>query len=169
MRHPFADLETDAVGALLKPQLQIAYGRWEWSVDTAHSPEEWYRILVAAIKKEAVSIEDMVALSAFALREQVTLFAPEAQEALTGAWVHEVLERCLGALSQEALQTPDSANLFFQGLRHYFRDHRDLRGRQVMYPIRAALTGAMVGPCLGIVGSLLGTERCRRRLEDQLR
>jgi glutamyl/glutaminyl-tRNA synthetase len=43
-----------------------------------------------------------------------------------------------------------------------------LRGRDVMFPIRAALTGTMVGPCLGVVASLLGYERCRGRLREAL-
>ena len=168
VRHPFEALDTALVGSLLRPKLEAAYGCWERSGSTAHNAEEWYRILVAAIQKEATSLDDMVVLSAFALTDQVTMLTPDAQEALGGEWMREVLERCRDTLSQEGLATPEAANLYFQGLRHYFRDHRGLRGRQVMYPIRAALTGTMIGPCLGIIGSLLGPERCRRRLEDRL-
>jgi hypothetical protein len=31
------------------------------------------------------------------------------------------------------------------------------------------LTGSLIGPCLGIVSSLLGLERCVQRLEDASR
>ena len=167
-RHPFEALDTARVGSLLRPQLEATYDCWERSGGTAHNPEDWYCILVTALKKEAASLDDMVVLSAFALIDQVAAFTPEALEALNGEWVREVLDRCWNTLSQESLATPEAANLYFQCLRHYFRDNRGLRGRQVMYPIRAALTGTMIGPCLGIVGSLLGRERCRRRLEDRL-
>lgn len=168
MRHPFAALDTTVVGALLKVKLEAAYGCWERSFGTAHPAEEWYSILVGAIKEETASLDDMVALSAFALTERSTFPTAEAGEALAGAWAREVLDHCYDTLNHEALATPETANLYFQGLRHHFRDQRGLRGCQVMYPLRAALTGTMVGPCLGIVGSLLGFERCRRRIEDKL-
>jgi len=75
---------------------------------------------------------------------------------------------CVQCMSAEKLATPDRAKLFFQELRHRFRDTMGLRGRYVMFPIRAALTGTMVGPCLGIVASVLGYERCCSRLREAL-
>jgi len=149
--------------------LLAAYGRWERSDGTPHAPEAWFTILFEATAQEAHTVEEMVALSAFAFVERITACTPEAAEALQGPMACEVLRYARETLSEEALATPESANAYFRTLRHHFRDVAGLRGQQVMFPIRAALTGTMVGPCLGVVASLLGAARAAQRLEEALR
>jgi hypothetical protein len=151
---------------LLRPSLEAVYGCWENAAGTAHDAASWYRILVGAVQQEANCWDDLLALSAFAFIPRVTRFTPEAREALAGAWVLDVLKCCRQTLTTEALVTPQAANAYFKVLRHERRDNAGLRGRQVMFPLHAALTGSLIGPCLGIVSSLLGLERCVQRLED---
>ena len=83
-------------------------------------------------------------------------------------WAPKVLEHCRTTLTEDALRTPLTANEFFREMRHHFRDTAGIRGRLVMFPIRAALTGTLKGPCLGMVTSLLGRRRCIERREDVL-
>jgi nondiscriminating glutamyl-tRNA synthetase len=160
--------DAQRVRQLVRPRFEAAYGRWQNAEDTAHTPEAWLGILVGAAQEEAATLSEVVALAEFAFVERVIRLTPEAEEALGGEWVPEVLRTCRDTLTQGALATPQSANRHFQDLRHHFRDAAGLRGRQVMFPVRAALTGSLTGPCLGVVSSLLGLTRCVRRLEDAL-
>lgn len=148
--------------------LVAAYGRWERSEGTAHAPEAWFTILCEAVAQEAKTLDEMVMLSAFAFVERIEAYTPEAAEALQGPMALEILCRAYETLSEEALATPESANAYFRALRHHFRDTAGLRGKLVMFPIRAALTGTMVGPCLGVVGSLLGKVRTAQRLREAI-
>jgi hypothetical protein len=152
----------------LRPLLEQTFGRWEASAGTAYAAETWYATLVTALAQEAKSIPEMVALSAFAFEERVTRLTPAAQEALAGPWAPQVLRHCLDTLTPDAVASSQAAAEYLRALRHHWRDVAGLRGQQVMFPLRAALTGTMVGPCLGIVLSLLGWDRCRQRLQDRL-
>jgi len=161
-------LDWSQAEAQLRPRLEAAFGRWEASAGTAYDAERWYAALVAALAQEAKTLEEMVALSEFAFVERVTRLTPAAQEALAGAWAPGVLRHCLETLSAPALSGAEAAAAYLRTLRHHWRDTAGLRGQQVMFPLRAALTGTMVGPCLGIVISLLGLARCVQRLQDRL-
>ncbi|MHB0857476.1 MAG: hypothetical protein ACYC5M_07885 [Anaerolineae bacterium] len=154
----------ERVASLMQPRLVSLYGAYECSVGTAHLPDVWYHRLVEATRAEASTLGEIDALCAFALAAERPPLTPAARDVLAGPWVPEVLQRCLDTLSVEHLETPDQAAQFLRSLRHHLRDTRGLRGQQVMHPVRAALTGTLVGPCLGIVASLLGLERVRRRL-----
>lgn len=153
----------------LRPLLVDAYGTWERSGGTAHGAEAWLHLLAEAVRLEARTLDEALALAAFCFVERVTVFSPEAQQALQGEPVARILRRFADTVSAPALATPDLANAYLAELRHHFRDGEGLRGREVMFPLRAALTGSMVGPCLGNVTSLLGVERCVVRTRDVLR
>ena len=156
------------IQGLLRPRLEAAYGCWERSQGTGHNPWSWYRILVDATQAEANTVEEMVELSHFAFLDQVTDLTEEANQALADQSAAAVLRRCQQTLTDEDLATPSNANAYFRELRHQFRDEQGLRGKQVMFPLHAALTGSLRGPCLGVVGSLLGVTRCQKRLADAL-
>jgi len=149
--------------AALKERLLAAYGRWEASEGTAHDPEAWFRILADALHAEAATPQGAVALARFALAERLPEPTPKAHEALADPWARAVLEHFAETVTPLDLSTPELANSFLRELRHHFRDTAGLRGQRVMFPIRAALTHTMVGPCLGITASLLGPTRCRER------
>jgi glutamyl/glutaminyl-tRNA synthetase len=155
----------DELGMQLKPLLARVYGAWEHAEGTAHTPEIWYRLLVTALQAEAKTLDEAVALAAFCLAERIGVVTPEAQRALQGEHVSRVLRRFADTVSAPALATPELANGYLGELRRHFRDSEGLRGREVMFPLRAALTGSMVGPCLGNVTSLLGMGRCVERVE----
>jgi nondiscriminating glutamyl-tRNA synthetase len=166
-RHFLRAAPAERVGCWLKPRLQAAFGQWNRSGGTAHQAQAWYRLLVSALQAEAATLQEMVALSTFCFVERVEL-DPKAREVLAGEQVPAVLHRFLATLNAEALRTPDLANQYLRELRHHFRDKEGWRGRLVMFPLRATLTGTMVGPCLGNVTSLLGLQRCIARTEAQL-
>jgi len=166
--HAMREADLRRVTRLLRPRLGRAYGQWHYASGTAHTPKAWLAILASALQQESACLEEAVALARFAFVDRVGTMTPEASAAVCGSPVRAVLAGCLQRLQPQDLATPDRAKLFFQELRHHYRDTIGLRGRQVMFPIRAALTRTMAGPCLGVVASLLGYERCRRRLHETL-
>ncbi|MGM0400428.1 MAG: glutamate--tRNA ligase [Chloroflexota bacterium] len=160
--------DVEYVGELLKPRLQAAYGRWHHAEDTAYDPHTWYRLLVEATREEATTLEDMVSLSEFAFVENVSKFSPKAQQALGRKEACMVLQHCLDTLTLSDLISHEAANDYLQGLREHLREAADLGGRDVMFPLRAALTGSVSGPSLGLVMSLCGLSRCQKRLKRAL-
>jgi len=152
------------LGELLRPRLEEAFGSWERSAGTAYGPEDWYQALVLAAREEAATVKEMVALSEFAFVEQVH-FTPEALEALREESAPLVLQHCYDTLGEEDVQSPEAASAYFHRLREHFAE---LAGRKVMFPVRAALTGSLRGPSLGVVAALLGFARCRTRLQAAL-
>ncbi|MGI6368328.1 MAG: glutamate--tRNA ligase [Anaerolineae bacterium] len=156
------------IAQLMRPRLEQAYGRWQAADGTGHTPEAWYTQLIGAAQEEATTLADMVSLCAFVLSADEPDITAEAQQALAGPQAQLVLATFLSDLSAEAIASPQSANAWLTELRHTLRDSAGLRGRDVMFPIRAALTGSLRGPCLGIVTSLLGQGRCRERVQRQV-
>ena len=140
-------------------RLEEAFGSWERSAGTAYGPEDWYQALVLAAREEAATVKEMVALSEFAFVEQVH-FTPEALKALREETAPLVLQHCYDTLGEEDVLSPEAASAYFHRLREHFAE---LGGREVMFPVRAALTGSLRGPNLGVVAALLGFVRCRGR------
>lgn len=166
--------DTHTIAELVRPRLLAAYGRWEASEGTAHTPEQWFMHLVGAAQEEAATLSEIVTLSAFVLADSRPPLDDDAQEALRAPEAGPVLAHALDTLDAEVLATPEAlataeaANAHMTALRHHWRDEAGLRGRQVMFPIRAALIGSTSGPCLGIITTLLGPERCQERIREAL-
>ena len=156
------------VAELVRGRLVETYGRYEAADGTAHEPETWFQLLVGAAQEEATTLSDIVVLCGFALQPDRPDVSPEAADALSNPWSRRVLVCFLEALGPTVIETPENANAWLTELRHALRDSDGLRGQQVMFPIRAALTGSLRGPCLGIITSLLGEQRCRVRARDAL-
>jgi len=163
-RYAMRQANPASVTELLRPRLIAAYSRWHRAEGTSHTPEGWLAILADAVRQESACLSEAAELAAFAFAGRVDTMTAEALASLQGDHVPAVLQECLARINPDGLETPGRAAAFFQVLRHHFRDMLGLRGRQVMFPIRAALAGSMIGPCLGIVASLLGSERCQDRL-----
>ena len=143
----------------LRGPLQARYGACERSAGTAHGAEAWFELLVAALQAEAHTLAEAVALAEFALAEEPGALTPAAAAVLAGPVTERVLRRFGDTVEAAALASPASANAWLGELRRHFRDSEGLRGREVMLPLRAALTGTLVGPCLGNVTTLLGETR----------
>lgn len=163
-----ADGDADLLAERLRALFVSTYGRWQCAQGTAHVPEAWFRILYEALSAECDSPEGMLPLARPFLVQRLEARTPQASEALQDEMATRVIERLRDTVTVSHLATPEAANAHLRLLRHTFRDEWGIRGQRVMFPIRAALTGAMVGPCLGITTSLLGPERCRTRADQAL-
>ena len=68
----------------------------------------------------------------------------------------------------KSIEAPDveQANSTLSDLRRALKEQAGLGAREVMFPLRAGLTGSLHGPNLAVVVALLGRERCIQRAGD---
>lgn len=152
-----------------RPLLLAMYGRQDhWTRDGGYAtPAEWLAVLVESLYEELPSLEGLPAAAKFAFVDTVELGEP-ATETLARPYANAVLSAFVGRLEELDRTTPDEVKMLFQSLRSSFKERLDLRGRDVMFTIRSALTGVVQGPCLEVVVSLLGRRRCLDRVRRQL-
>jgi len=126
--------------------------------------EAWLAALIGAVRDEITALSDVVSATRWAFE------APDYQ--VVG--VKEALAQPAGRPTLEALQAalhdapadpdPAAAKALLGDLRDHFRAEYGWNGRTVMFPLRAALTGALAGPHLSDVVALLGREACLSRI-----
>jgi len=169
-RHQIRQMPLEELGDRVRPYLERAFGTWHaWQPDEGgyHSPEAWFHALIEGVQEELTGLADIVPATAFALAQEVAMTA-EAREILARPEAPDVLEAFANQV--EALESLDydTVNAGLKELRQTFKAERELSGRQVMFPIRSALTGRLPGPCLARVVSLLGRNRCLARIRPLL-
>jgi len=143
----------------LVPYWQRAYGTSDRAADTELTPTEWQQTLTQAIVGELDFLGQAGERARFAFQDRVELSA-EAQEMLAQPYAQQVL--CAFAQGIAALQpfTYQAIDAFVSELRMRFKAALGIRSRDVMYTLRAALTGRTDGPCLILACQVLGRTRC---------
>jgi glutamyl-tRNA synthetase len=157
-RRPLADLV-----ALTEPYLHAAFGRVSGHEGTALSETEWRETFIDATREEMITLRDIVELGRPLFEDE---FAPttEAEQALEAPAAADVLAAFATDLPGLEPLTYGTVNEYLRSLRYRFKTERGITGRDVMFPIRAALTGTLKGPCLVVVTILLGRDRCLTRV-----
>lgn len=152
-----------------RPLLRDAYGREDyWTEDGGyHTPAAWRAALAKSLYQEISAIEELPAAARFAFVDMVEP-GKQAIEALAGQHAAEVLSTFAGRIRELERTEPGTVQALFSELRALFREQYDLRGRDVMFIVRSALTGTVEGPCLEVVVCLLGRRRCLERIQNQL-
>ena len=162
-----ASLDSGVFRARLRPLLIATYGCWERAQSTGLGEAAWFEALTEAVQAEAQDWQDAMTLCRFAYSDEPGALASDwATEVLSRPCCQSVIAIAIDALRPESLRSIEAANVFWREVRHLLRESDGLRGREVMDVLRAALTGQSRGPCLGIVGALLGPIRTRQRLEE---
>jgi nondiscriminating glutamyl-tRNA synthetase len=155
------------IAEAVSPYLRAAYGRDERSEGTAYSPGAWRELLVDLAREEVDSLDQMPERVGFAFLDEVDCSA-KAREALSAASAGKVLQALAERLSALTSLDADEASSLLQELRVRFKEQEDLAARDVLFPIRASLTGTLHGPGLAAVMALLGRERCIERVRSSL-
>jgi nondiscriminating glutamyl-tRNA synthetase len=156
-----------AVVALTKPYLQSAFGRVSCHEGTALGETEWRETFATATRDEMATLQDVVELGQPLFEDNFAL-TEEAKQALLAVAAPDVLSALAADLPGLEPFTYDAVNLYLRALRYRFKTERALAGREVMFPIRAALTGTLKGPCLVVLAILLGKERCLSRIRAEI-
>jgi glutamyl/glutaminyl-tRNA synthetase len=157
-RLPAQDLAGRIASCLLE-----AYGSPTRHEGTALSSEQWLETLAEAIRDELGCPADAVRWARFAFAGEVAVKG-DALDVLQHPVAPEVLRAFADGWARLPIYDYDTANAFFGALRKQFKESQGLSGTTVMQAIRAALTGALTGPCLVVVSILLGKDRCLERV-----
>jgi nondiscriminating glutamyl-tRNA synthetase len=93
-------------------------------------------------------------------------YTAEARDVLSEPVAREVLNAFVDEV--ESIEAPDveQANSTLSDLRRALKEQAGLEAREVMFSVRAGLTGSLHGPSLAVVVALLGRERCIQRARD---
>ena len=151
--------------ALTEPYLQEAFGAISCHIGTVFSETAWRETFTQAISEEMTTLGDVVSLGRPIFEDRFDL-TPEAREAAEQPFTEEVLATVAGDLPGVEPFDYDTVNAYLRSLRARFKAERGLAGRQVMFSIRAALTGTLKGPCLVVVMILVGRDRCLSRIQS---
>jgi glutamyl/glutaminyl-tRNA synthetase len=163
-------LDADEVTALLAPHWQAAYGRAERAGDTSLSPKVWQQTLALAIREELDRPDQAVDKTRFAFMDDLLLDSAS-RTALDQSYAKPILRafvRELPPAVPPAAFDFEPLDAFCREFRLRFKNAQGIRSRDVMYVLRAALTGRQDGPCLVVVCQLLGPERCIQRAKSAL-
>ena len=166
-RQSLRRMGAEQVTRMLVARWQRVYGVPDRAERTDLAPSAWQRTLALAIREESCNLSQAVCSARFAFEDHVergavaeeVLAQPYAAQVLT-AFIHGLA--CLGSFDYG----PIDASI--TDLRWRFKASHGIRSRDVMYVIRAALTGRMDGPCLVTVCQLLGREQCIERAQALL-
>lgn len=157
------------ITALLVPRWQAVYGAHcviGRAEGTALTPIEWQQALAQALHEELDNLDQAVEQARFAFVDRV-MPGEQAREVLSRPYAAEVLRTFVHELPAVESFCYEPIDAWISDLRKRFKvalgPTRGVRSRDVMYVLRAALTGRMDGPCLVEVCQLLGQERCKVR------
>ena len=147
------------------PYLRETYGQDERSQGTAYSPQEWLELLVEHAREEVDSLNEIPGRVGFVFLDEID-YTAEVREVLSPSVVQEVLGKFVEMLNSAPSLDMAEASSLLQELRLRFRESENLKAREVMFPVRASLTGTLRGPSLAAVIALLGKERCVQRVSN---
>jgi glutamyl-tRNA synthetase len=158
MRH----LPSEAIAREASPFLREAYGLEERSEGTAYSPQTWLELLVENVREEIDHLAQLPAHVTFAFIDEPA-YTGEAASLLKTPQAKEVLAAFVEMIQAAGDLDVASANTLLKELRALLKERKNLGAREVMFPVRASLTGSVHGPNLAVVIALLGKGRCVQR------
>jgi nondiscriminating glutamyl-tRNA synthetase len=158
-------LPVERIAQEVTPFLREAYGQSEHSSGTAYPPQAWLELLVENVREELDNLGQIPAHVGFAFLDAMS-YTGEAKEVLGETTAGEVLEAFVEKLEPIEFLDVDAADSILADLRSQFKQQAGLGARQVMFSLRASLTGGLHGPNLAVIVALLGKERCIQRAEE---
>jgi nondiscriminating glutamyl-tRNA synthetase len=159
----------DAAGLVswAAPRWQAAYGISDRAQGTSLSGPAWRRALVEALRDDLHHLDEVPGGVSFAFADEV---APDSEAAalLSNPYAPAVLRAFLDQIDSLPSLDFSSVDAWITGLRWALKEKLRIRSRDVMFVLRAALTGRVHGPCLVAVIEILGRERCTVRARAAL-
>jgi glutamyl-tRNA synthetase len=145
----------------IQPYLEEAYG-------PLPAATGWLVRLTAVIRDELVKLEDAVELAEWAFIDEFEV-SENGRLALASPAARPVLLRLIAEVAHVVLLDGRTAQSILNSLRDAFAASDSWSARDVLWPIRAALTGHTQGPALHEIMGLLGKQRTLQRLGAALR
>jgi glutamyl-tRNA synthetase len=154
-------LSLDEVAAAVLPYLRAAH------TDSRLDNPAWVSALVLAVREELITFAEMPDHTGFAFADP-TAYAEEARAEMISENGRQVLNALRSALPAADSISAEAANQIFKTLREQFKQSHKLNGKQVMQPLRLALTGQLSGAHLNDIVAIIGADATRRRLDTAL-
>ena len=164
-RQQLGQLELGELTAMLEPYWCAAYGAAHRAEGTGLPPQTWQQVLAEAILPEIQFLEDAAERASFCFVDKVAV-GREAREVLAQAYASEVLSAFGDGIEHVGPWTFEAIDALVSALRWQFKASHQVRSKDVMVVMRAALTGRVDGPCVVSACQLLGRARCARRVSD---
>jgi nondiscriminating glutamyl-tRNA synthetase len=121
---------------------------------------EWLKMVVASVRKQLSYMQEIAGYVKFYFDENMQIENEEAQQIMAGEQVKPVLAGLIKKVNASAGITEDGAKAL---LKEVGKD-LGLKGKQILMPVRVALTGSTQGPDLNQVMVILGRDGVIRRL-----
>lgn len=162
-RQQLRQLASDELAAILVPYWRAAYGVAHRAEGTGLSPQAWQQVLAEAIRPEIAFLEDAAERARFAFVDELVVDR-DAQDILAQAYAPEVLSAFVNGIEQVEPYTFEAIDSLVSALRWQFKASHQVRSKDVMVVMRAALTGRVNGPCVVAACQVLGRARCIDRV-----
>lgn len=159
-RQHMARLPLDDLAARTVPLLREAYPEAE------ERAQVWLRHLIEIVRDELETLTDVVPAARWAFG--VGEMTPAARDALASEPARPVLEAFRAALLGVAVLDAETSAALLRDLRAGLEASHGWQGREVMFPLRAALTGSVEGPHLAAVLDLLEKDALLARVDAAL-
>jgi glutamyl-tRNA synthetase len=166
-RRYLAQLDEATVTRLFIPYWHSAYGLADRAQGTGMTSGAWQRALALSVRGEVHALAEVVDRVRFAFLDGIEPDVDAAQM-LAQPYAPEVLSAFMEGISAVEPFDFDSIDAYVSDLRRRFKASHGVRSRDVMYVVRAALTGELGGPCLVDACRLLGRRRCVERAREAL-
>jgi len=111
------------------------------------------------------SLDEIPAHVGFIFLDEIA-YTDKARKALSATGAGRVLESFVQRVKLLPNVDVAGASSLLQELRVDLEEMEGLKAREVLFPIRASLTGALEGPSLPAIMALLGKERCIQRVRS---
>ena len=145
----------------IRPFLEEAY-------DTIPVAGDWLVRLTAVLRTSLTKLEDAIEQAEWAFDDAFEQTA-KAQEALASEAAHPVLVHLLAEVATVVILDEQTAHSILNGLRTSFKTSHHWAAKEVLHPIRAALTGRTDGPALPEIMALIGKGQVITRIGNVLR
>jgi len=160
-------LDVETLTPLLIPYWRASYGIDHRAVGADLTPTAWRYTLAAALADELRDLAQASDLARPFFTDQIAP-QPDAAGALAQPYAPDILRAFIDGLPALDPFAFDKIDKFITALRCQFKAAYRIRSRDVMFVIRAALTGQLGGPCLVIACQLIGRARCIERAQKAL-
>lgn len=165
-RRCLAQLDPAQRTCLMVDRWQAAYGLADRAQGTGLTPAAWRQALADAVSGQLHALAEVPDLVRFAFVDQVDPDIQAAQ-ALSRPYAGQVLEAFVEGLSTVEPFAYEEIDAMITELRWRFKAVLDVRSRDVLHVVRAALTGRVDAPCLVVTCQLLGRARCLQRAQQE--
>jgi glutamyl-tRNA synthetase len=160
-RQHIRKLSDASLGEHIRPYLEQDY-------DSIAISDEWLVRLTIVIREKLTRLEDASELCAWAFADEFE-YSASGRNSLDSESAKPVLTTLIAEIASIVLLDEHTARSIVGGLRSRFNESHGWAARNVLQPIRVALTGHTSGPPVHEIMGIIGKERTLNRLAMALR